>query len=175
MKWSPQIWHQMKAIVGFESTDCIVDLLIIQSLTADSCTWLSRSRCYCICKPQNLLSFVIFIWFIEIIQSQISILMTIFCYVTKIKLADVNCLYLRPSIRKTYYGKWILTVNKLIIQYTGGGVLHVNRALKSRDYLAWRCEIHAIIGSLGTVRAQPRFRSHVKSMGDFRLLQITVI
>ena len=34
---------------------------------------------------------------------------------------------------------------------------------------------HAIIGSLGTVRAQPRFRSHVKSMGDFRLLQITVI
>ena len=29
--------------------------------------------------------------------------------------------------------------------------------------------------TLGTVRAQPRFRSHVKSMGDFRLLQITVI
>ena len=26
---------------------------------------------------------------------------------------------------------------------------------------------------LGTVRAQPRFRSHVKSMGDFGLLQIT--
>ena len=50
-----------------------------------------------------------------------------------------------------------------------------NRARKSRDYLASRCEIHAIIGSLGTVRAQPRFRSHVKSMGDFRLLQITVI
>ena len=49
------------------------------------------------------------------------------------------------------------------------------RARKSRVYLAWRYEIHAIIGSLGTVRAQPRFRSHVKSMGDFRLLQITVI
>ena len=51
----------------------------------------------------------------------------------------------------------------------------VIRARKSRDYLAWRCEIHAIIGSLGTVRAQPRFRSHVKSMGDFRLLQINVM
>ena len=51
----------------------------------------------------------------------------------------------------------------------------VNRARKSRVYLAWRYEIHAIIVSLGTVRAQPRFRSHVKSMGDFRLLQITVI
>ena len=49
------------------------------------------------------------------------------------------------------------------------------RARKSRVYLAWRYEIHAIIGSLGTVRAQPRFRSHVKSMGDFRLLQITEI
>ena len=53
--------------------------------------------------------------------------------------------------------------------------LNSNRARKSRVYLAWRYEIHAIIGSLGTVRAQPRFRSHVKSMGDFRLLQITVI
>ena len=51
----------------------------------------------------------------------------------------------------------------------------VNRARKSRVYITWRYEIHAIIGSLGTVRAQPRFRSHVKSMGDFRLLQITVI
>ena len=49
------------------------------------------------------------------------------------------------------------------------------RARKSRVYIAWRYEIHAIIGSLGTVRAQSRFRSHVKSMGDFRLLQITVI
>ena len=49
------------------------------------------------------------------------------------------------------------------------------RARKSRVYIAWRYEIHAIIGSLGTVRAQPRFRSHVKSMGDFRLLQLTVI
>ena len=36
-------------------------------------------------------------------------------------------------------------------------------------------DVHTIIGSLGTVRAQPRFRSHVKSTGDFRLLQITVI
>ena len=51
----------------------------------------------------------------------------------------------------------------------------VNRARKSRVYNAWCYEIHAIIGSLGTVRAQPRFRSHVKSMGDFRLLQLTVI
>ena len=50
-----------------------------------------------------------------------------------------------------------------------------NRARKSRVNLAWRYEIHAIIGSLGTVRDQPRFWSHVKSMGDFRLLQITVI
>ena len=50
-----------------------------------------------------------------------------------------------------------------------------NRARKSRVHLAWRYEIHAIIGSLGTVRAQPRFRSNVKSMGEFRLLQITVI
>ena len=33
----------------------------------------------------------------------------------------------------------------------------------------------AIIASLGTVRAQPRFRSHVKSLGDFSLLQITAI
>ena len=49
------------------------------------------------------------------------------------------------------------------------------RARKSRVYIAWRYEIHAIIGSLGTVRVQPHFRSHVKSMGDFRLLQITVI
>ena len=51
----------------------------------------------------------------------------------------------------------------------------INMARKSRVYIAWRYEIHAIIGSLGTVRAQPRFRSHVKSMGDVRLLQITVI
>ena len=51
----------------------------------------------------------------------------------------------------------------------------VNRARKSRVYLAWRHEIQGIIVSLGTVRAQPHFRSHVKSMGDFRLLQITVI
>ena len=49
------------------------------------------------------------------------------------------------------------------------------RARKSCVNLAWRYEIHAIIGSLGTVRAQPCFQSHVKSMGDFRLLQITVI
>ena len=58
---------------------------------------------------------------------------------------------------------------------SGREEIAVNRARKSRVYLAWRYEIHAIIGSLGTVRAQPRFRSHVKSMGDFRLLQITVI
>ena len=50
----------------------------------------------------------------------------------------------------------------------------MNRARKSRVDLARRYEIHGIITSLGTVRAQPRFRSHVKSMGDFRLLQITV-
>ena len=49
------------------------------------------------------------------------------------------------------------------------------RARKSRVYIPSRYEIHAIIVSLGTVRAQPRLRSHVKSMGDFRLLQITVI
>ena len=49
------------------------------------------------------------------------------------------------------------------------------RARKSRDCLAWRYEIHGIISSLGTVRIQPRFRSHVKSMGDFSLLQITVL
>ena len=51
----------------------------------------------------------------------------------------------------------------------------LNRARKSRVYLAWRYEIHDIIVSLGTVRAQPHFRSHVKSMGDFRLTQITII
>ena len=50
-----------------------------------------------------------------------------------------------------------------------------NRARKSRVYILWRYEIHAIIGSLGTVSNQPHFRSHVKSMGDFRLLQITII
>ena len=32
-----------------------------------------------------------------------------------------------------------------------------------------------IIASFGTVRAQSRFRSHVKSMGDFSVLQITAI
>ena len=52
---------------------------------------------------------------------------------------------------------------------------HCNRARKSRVCFAWRYEIHGIITSLGTVRAQPRFRSHVKSMGDFSLLQITVL
>ena len=32
-----------------------------------------------------------------------------------------------------------------------------------------------LLARLVQLRAQPRFRSHVKSMGDFRLLQITVI
>ena len=52
---------------------------------------------------------------------------------------------------------------------------HHNRARKSRDCFASRYEIHGIISSLGTVRAQPRFQSHVKSMRDFSLLQITVL
>ena len=42
-------------------------------------------------------------------------------------------------------------------------------------YSAWCCEIHGIIASLGTVSAQPCFRSHVKFMGDLSLLQMTVI
>ena len=43
--------------------------------------------------------------------------------------------------------------------------IRINRARKSRVYLACRYEIHGIIASLGTVRASPRIRSHVKSMG----------
>ena len=51
-----------------------------------------------------------------------------------------------------------------------------NRVRKSRVYLAWRYDIHDIIASLGTVLSgQPRFWSHVKSMGDFSLLQLFVI
>ena len=50
-----------------------------------------------------------------------------------------------------------------------------HRARKSRVCFAWRYEIHGIIISLGTVRAQSRFRSHFKSMGDFSLLQIAVL
>ena len=51
----------------------------------------------------------------------------------------------------------------------------VNRARKSRVCFAWRYEIHGMIASFGTVRAQPRFRSHVKSMGVFSLLQLIAI
>ena len=50
-----------------------------------------------------------------------------------------------------------------------------NRARKSRVYFAWRYEICGIFVSLGTLIAQPRFWSHVKSMGDFSLLQIIAI
>ena len=49
------------------------------------------------------------------------------------------------------------------------------RPRKSRVYLVWRYQIHAIIASLGTVRALSHFRSHVKSIGDFMLLQIPII
>ena len=38
-----------------------------------------------------------------------------------------------------------------------------------------RYEIHGVIASLRTVRAQPRFRSHVISVGYFSLLQINTI
>ena len=67
-----------------------------------------------------------------------------------------------------------ITTGHSLFNITKGHIV-VHRARKSRVYIAWRYEIHAIIGSLGTVRAQPRFWSHVKSMGDFMLLQITVI
>ena len=50
-----------------------------------------------------------------------------------------------------------------------------NRAHKSRVYFEWRYEINGIIASFGTVIAQPHFRSHFKSMGDFSALQITAI
>ena len=72
---------------------------------------------------------------------------------------------------------YICKANTIMINKfdTNSEIMPDNRARKSRVYLAWRYEIHAIIGSFGTVRAQPRFRSHVKSMGDFRLLQLTVI
>ena len=50
----------------------------------------------------------------------------------------------------------------------------INRARKSRVYFAWRNEIWGIFASLGPGSDQPRFRSHVKSMGDFLPLQITV-
>ena len=46
---------------------------------------------------------------------------------------------------------------------------------KYREGIGRASLVFILRGSLGTVRAQPRFRSHVKSMGDFRLLQITVI
>ena len=49
-------------------------------------------------------------------------------------------------------------------------------ACKSRVYFAWRYKICGIFASLGTGSAQPScFRSHVKSMVDFSLLQITGI
>ena len=51
----------------------------------------------------------------------------------------------------------------------------LNRARKSGVCFAWRYEIHGIIASFETVRAQPHFQSHVKSTGDFSLLQLTAI
>ena len=53
-----------------------------------------------------------------------------------------------------YKTGWVYA-GKMAFQYSStekGG----NRARKSRDYFAWRYEIHGIIISLGTVRAQPR-------------------
>ena len=50
-----------------------------------------------------------------------------------------------------------------------------NRVCKSHVYFAWHYEIYGIFASLGTGSVQPRFRSHVKSMGDFSLLQVMVI
>ena len=61
------------------------------------------------------------------------------------------------------------------MQYSNQDASRNNRARKSHVYFAWRYEINGIIASFGTVRAQPRFRSHVKSMGDFSVLQITEI
>ena len=49
------------------------------------------------------------------------------------------------------------------------------RPRKSCVCFAWCYDIHSIIASFGTVRAPSRFRFHVKSMGDFSLLQITAI
>ena len=54
-------------------------------------------------------------------------------------------------------------------------IVMCNRKRKSRVYFAWHYEICEIFASLGKSSAPPRFWSHVKSMVDFSLSQMTVI